>query len=96
MRSRLWRSILAGVYGRPLLPLERLSEATSCGAAMALAVGLGLYPSYAEAAPRFAPLGQSETPDPHLQTLYAEGLRLFSSLYPALSERFSALARWNS
>ncbi len=96
MRSGLWRSILAGVYGRPLLLLEHLSEATSCGAAMNLAVGLGIYPDYAEAAPHFAPIGRREDPDPALQRLYSEGLTLFNSLYPALENRFSALAQWQS
>lgn len=96
MRSELWRTILAGVYGRPLLLLEHLSEATSCGAATNLAVGLGIYPDYESAAPCFAPVGQREEPISELQSLYAEGQSLFSSLYPAFADRFSALAQWQA
>jgi xylulokinase len=92
MQSSLWRRILAAVYNRPLRLLARLSEATSCGAAMAAAVGIGLCPNYVEAAARFAPLGEKETPVPELAALYGRRAAFFATLYPALAERFAALA----
>jgi xylulokinase len=92
MRSPLWRHILAAVYDRPLHLLERLSEATSCGAAMAAAVGIGLFADYAEAAQRFAPLAETELPDPDAVAVYARASAFFRSLYPALAERFAAAA----
>lgn len=92
MRSPLWRSILAAVYNRPLRLLERLSEATSCGAAMAAGVGIGLFPDYASAAPFFAPLADEEPPDPQTAALYARASAFFRTLYPALTDRFSALS----
>jgi xylulokinase len=92
MRSALWRSIFAAVYGRPLHLLERLTEATSCGAAMAAAVALGLVPDFATAAAKFAPLGDLERPDPETTALYARGFAFFMSLYPALTDCFTALA----
>lgn len=93
MRSALWRRIFAAVYNRPLRLLERLSEATSAGAAMAAAVGIGLYPDYAAAAPHFAPLGEEERPDPAMAAVYARGMVFFRDLYPALADRFEAHAR---
>jgi len=92
MRSPLWRNIFAAMYDRPLRLLARLTEATSCGAAMAAAVGVGLYPDVASAAPRFAPLGDSQTPNPEAAAVYRRGFAFFQTLYPALSDRFAALA----
>ena len=92
LRNPLWRRIFAAVYNRPLHLLERLSEATSCGAAMAAAVGIGLCPDYASAAPKFAPLADEETPDPEVAAVYVRAAAFFQTLYPALTERFAALA----
>jgi|SRR5579884_206298 len=92
MRSPLWRAIFAAVYNRPLRLLERLSEATSCGAAMTAAVGIGLYRDYASAVPHFAPLGEEERPDPDMTAVYAQGSGFFRDLYPALADRFAALS----
>ena len=92
MRSPLWRAIFAAVYGRPLILMDRLSEATSCGAAMAAAVGVGLVPNLSAAAALFAPVGDREAPDSELSATYARGFTFFQTLYPALSDRFAALA----
>lgn len=91
MRSPLWRQIFAAVYNRPLRLLERLSEATSCGAAMATAVALGLYSDYSSAASHFAPLSGEEHPDPATAAVYTRATAFFRTLYPALADRFSAL-----
>jgi xylulokinase len=93
MRYAVWRRIFAAVYNRPLRLLERLSEATSAGAAMAAAVGIGLYPDYASAARYFAPLGEEERPDPAMAAVYGGYTDFFRDLYPALAGRFEALAR---
>ncbi|MCS6777153.1 MAG: xylulokinase [Chloroherpetonaceae bacterium] len=92
MRSALWRQIFAGVYGRPLRPMIRLLEATSCGAAMAAAVAIGLFPDYTTAAACFAPEGEEEAPDPTLCAVYARAFAFFQTLYPALAARFAALS----
>ncbi|HLK57309.1 MAG TPA: FGGY-family carbohydrate kinase [Chthonomonadaceae bacterium] len=92
MRYALWRRIFAAVYNRSLRLLERLSEATSCGAAMAAAVGLGLYPDYASAASAFAPLGEEEQPDPDAAVASSRASAFFRTLYPACADRFTALA----
>lgn len=96
MRSALWRQIFAGVYGRPLRPMARLLEATSCGAAMAAAVAIGLFPDCTAAAAYFAPEGEEEMPDPTLCAVYARAFAFFQTLYPALAERFAALGALRS
>ncbi|HLJ55250.1 MAG TPA: FGGY family carbohydrate kinase, partial [Chthonomonadaceae bacterium] len=92
MRMAVWRSILSAVYNRPLRPLQRLAEATACGAAMAAATAIGLCPNLADAAERFAPLGDEEVPDRAAAAVYARGFTFYQSLYPALADRFAALA----
>ena len=96
MRSALWRSILAAVYQRPLQLLENLSEATSCGAAMATAVGIGAYTDYAAAAIHFARIAETELPDPQAINSYRKGAEFFCSLYPSMAERFAALNEMTS
>jgi len=90
MQSALWRRLFAAVYRRSLVVMERLSEATACGAAVAAGVGIGLLPDW-EAGRRFAPATQIETPDPEAVAFYARAADFFRSLYPALAERFAAL-----
>lgn len=84
MKCRLWRTILAGCYNRPLHVLEHLGEATSCGAAVAAGVGVGLLPGF-EAAARFAPVGLVEEPDPVLAEAYSRQMPLFQAAYPPLA-----------
>lgn len=90
MRSDLWRKLFAAVYGRPLVVMERLAEATSCGAAVAAAMGVGLLPDW-EAGRRFAPVAQREMPDGDWVRLYAHLGQFYRTLYPTVAERFAAL-----
>lgn len=91
MQSAFWRRLFAAVYNRPLIVMERLSEATACGAAVAAALGIGLLPNW-EAARLFAPAAQIETPDPDAAAFYGRAAAFYQTLYPALAERFAALA----
>lgn len=93
MRSELWRNMLASIYGRPLQLMERLSEATSCGAAMAAAVGVGIYSSYSEAGTAFAPLAELVLPDSGSAEFYKNQLAFYGSLYPKMSHLFAELAK---
>lgn len=90
MRSDLWRKLFTAVYGRPLVVMERLAEATSCGAAVAAAVGVGLL-SDGEAGRRFAPVARTEMPDVEGGRFYARLGEFYRALYPAMAERFAAL-----
>lgn len=90
-RSALWRAILAAVYQRPLSRVTDSSCATSLGAAMAAGVGVGLFPSVAEAA-RLVAVDGIEEPGITLAQAYGPRYAFFQSLYPVLRDRFAALA----
>ena len=90
-KSDLWRMILAGVYGRPLRTVADVSAATSLGAAMAAGVGVGAFASWDDAA-RTVRIAREDTPDPALAAAYAPRVTFFQTLYPALRDRFAALA----
>ncbi|MGC8666940.1 MAG: xylulokinase [Chthonomonadales bacterium] len=92
MRSRLWREIFSAVYRRRLHVLERLSEATACGAAVAAGIGVGLLPSWEEAR-RFAPIAFSTEPDARTADVYRSAALFFRTLYPSLAPHFAQLAR---
>lgn len=84
MRSSAWRRILAAVYARPLVTLDRLTEATACGAAMATAVGVGLAADW-QAASKMAPGGRVEEPDAATVAAYVEPAGRFRRTYAALA-----------
>ncbi|HEX5322193.1 MAG TPA: FGGY family carbohydrate kinase, partial [Capsulimonadaceae bacterium] len=90
-QSSLWRDVLAGIFDRELRILQEASSATSLGAAMAAGVGVGAYTSISEAARRMKIQGHV-TPNPKLVAAYAPRYAFFQSLYPALKDRFTALA----
>lgn len=90
-KSALWREILADCTGRGLVTVADMSSATSLGAAIAAGVGVGLYPSVADAARRVQ-VGSQTEPNPAVAETYARRYEFFRSLYPALRERFQALA----
>lgn len=90
-QSPLWRSILAAVYQRPLSRVTDSSCATSLGAAMAAGVGVGLFPSIAEAA-RLVAVDDLEEINGPLLAAYAPRYQFFQTLYPALKDCFHELA----
>lgn len=92
MRGDLWPRIIASAYGRPLRLMKRLAEATSAGAAMSAAVGLGLYRDYAAAADRFAPTGDLVMPDPEATALYNRAAPVFAALYRSLKPTYPEIA----
>jgi xylulokinase len=84
MRSKLWRSIFSGVYGRPLHVLERPEFCTACGAAMIASCASGICSSLGEAVTRFVRVADVEYPNPDWVQRYAADQAVFESLYPAL------------
>ncbi|MBM3495129.1 MAG: xylulokinase, partial [Armatimonadetes bacterium] len=84
MRSRLWRSIFSGVYGRPLHVLERPEFCTACGAAMAAAIAAGVCRDLGDAVSRFVRIKDVEYPDADWQRVYEQRQPVFVGLYPAL------------
>jgi len=69
-KSAVWRSILAGVLGRPLEYSDQAVEGR--GAAVFLAVALGHYPDYDRAADAMVPLSGIAEPHPAAVAAYRE------------------------
>ena len=90
-KSALWREILAGVLNRPLSVVEENSGATSLGAAFAAGVGVGVYPSLADASNLVA-TSDAQGPSLELVAPYEQAYAFYRTLYPLFKERFAALA----
>ena len=87
-----WLATRAAVYDRPLRLLDA-PEPTALGAMIVAAVGVGLYPTLAEAAARVTADGAEIEPDPALARAYRE----LYELYLAASEASrQALRRWQA
>ena len=90
-QGKFWREILACVYNRPVLVPANVREATSYGAAIAAGVGVGIYADYSVAR-SIVQIVDTHMPDPETAEVYARMAELYESLYPALKDRFAALA----
>ena len=90
-RSALWRQIIADVFNLPVLRPKLLVEATSLGAAVAGAVGVGLYPGY-DVASELVPAEPGEAPRPELAARYQELYRVFVGIYDALVPTYDRIA----
>ncbi|MDB5976903.1 MAG: carbohydrate kinase, partial [Nevskia sp.] len=83
-QSDMAMQITADVFGSAI---ERpdLYETSALGAAINLAVGLGLYPDYARAVAAMTRSGRVFVPDPAAQKIYDQLYReVYSKLYPRL------------
>lgn len=84
-RSALWRQMLADVFGKRVVTLET-QEGSAYGAALLAMVGTGAFHSVPEACRAVIREVDSVEPRPGESALYAEGHRVYQSLYPALKE----------
>jgi xylulokinase len=87
--SPVWRQMIADILGVRLYSMDVKAEnATSVGAAMAAAVGIGLYVSLPEAA---ACIGKKavESPSPDPSPAYDRNYRTYTELYPRLRTLFT-------
>lgn len=91
VESGVWRQILADVLG---LPLQKslMNEQASVGAALLAGVGVGLYPTFADAGRLTAHYGTPTEPDASRQAAYAALYAEYRALYPKLRADFHALA----
>lgn len=89
--SALWRQILADVYELPIWLPAQTVEATALGAALAGAVGVGIYPSL-RAVREIIPAQQAERPNPADQARYRTLYALYQDTYRALEPIFARLA----
>jgi xylulokinase len=90
-QSKLWRQILADVYGLPVLLPTLTAEASALGAAIAGGVGVGLFPDFSVAT-RLIPAAEAERPNPAHVGRYTALYGLFKETYVALEPIFAQLA----
>jgi xylulokinase len=88
--GRIWRQIMADVYGIPVQRPLLLSEATSLGAALAGGIGVGIYPDF-NLAETLTPIVDTLQPNPALKPLYDQLYALFNKAYDAFVPLYSDL-----
>jgi xylulokinase len=86
-RGRLWRQIMADIYGVPVQRPALLEEATSLGAALAGGVGVGLFPDFT-VAEQLNPVVDTVLPNPDNRDRYTRGLDRFNRAYAAFEPLF--------
>lgn len=91
-RSRLWRQLQADVLQAGVFTMSP-DVGPALGAAIISGVGIGVYPSVAEAADRLIHTESETAPDPASAALYARYQEMYDRLYPALAEEFGELAQ---
>jgi xylulokinase len=89
-RGLIWRQILADILNRPVERLELLEEATSLGAAVAGAVGVGLFRDF-KVAQKIVKVGETHHPRPGLRDLYEKEYEIFQETYNALVPVYAKL-----
>jgi xylulokinase len=90
-RSRLWRQIIADLFGLPLYPLA-IAEQSAYGAAILAATGGGV----AELARAWARYDVPVEPDLREHDRYQELQSIFRELYAANVSMFEQLAAWRA
>jgi len=90
-RSRLWRLMMADIYGKTILVPAYLEEATSLGAAIAAGVGVGIYRSF-EAAEQLINFVETISPNLDMHTRYEPFYKCFRKLYASMVPLYDELA----
>ncbi len=90
-RSKLWRQMLADLYGVPVRTL-REDEGAALGAAILAAVGCGLYASIEEACEKIVLFEEPQMPNHEAYEQYKPYYQLYKSLYPKLQDAYKTLA----
>jgi xylulokinase len=83
-RSARWLQLKADVTGIPVVA-PRVIEAAALGAALLAGLGVGLYPSAAEASERCLHLAETYLPDPARHARYTRQYELYRQVYPAVA-----------
>jgi xylulokinase len=84
--------IISDVTGRPLRLVEHPQEAGATGAALAVAVGMGIYPNM-EAVDALIPIASVVEPDDRAAPRYDGLYREYRELYTALAPLYRRLYR---
>lgn len=90
-RSRLWRQMLADLYGCPVKTIAS-EQGPALGAAILAGVGAGVYGTVAQGCAAAVRTGERTAPDGAASAAYEPCYNLYRNLYPALREQFRALA----
>ena len=88
-RSPFWRQMLADIFGKPVVVLET-EEGSAYGAALLAMLGTGVYSSARELCRAAIREIESISPRPGPRETYAQGYRIYQSLYPALQGFFQS------
>lgn len=90
-RGRLWRQIMADIYGVPVSRPALLEEATSLGAAIAGGVGVGIFSDFS-VAERLVTTVETCKPVAEHKQAYDRLYELFNRAYAAFEPLFAGLA----
>jgi len=90
-RGRIWRQVLADIYGLPVVRPNLLEDATSMGAAIAGGVGVGLFPDF-QVAIQLTPIIDEIIPNKSLKEKYDRLYKIFNDCYTAMQPIYEALA----
>jgi len=90
-KGRLWRDMMASIYGKTILVPEYLMEATSFGAAIAAGVGVGIYRDFS-VAEKLVRITDVHNPNLALYEKYSLLYEYFKKLYLTLIPLYHELA----
>ncbi|MGQ9629738.1 MAG: xylulokinase [bacterium] len=90
-RSSIWRSIMANIYGKPVLRPQFLGEATSLGAAIIGGVGVGIFRDFS-VADDLVKIVDAIEPNPAIRERYNLLYPIFRDAYASLLEIYDRLA----
>jgi xylulokinase len=90
-RGRVWRQIMADIYGMPVQRPALLEEATSMGAALAGGIGVGLFPDFS-VAEKLTPIVDTIQPNETLRSLYDRLYAAFNRAYDLIQPLYDDLA----
>jgi len=92
-RGRVWRQIMADIYGMPVLRPRLLEEATSLGAAIAGGVGVGIFADFT-IAEKLTPIVDTTLPNAAHKPVYDRLYAVFNRAYAAFEPLFDELAEF--
>lgn len=92
-KSRMWREILASVYGCRILKPNVVEEATSMGAAITAGVGVGIFPDF-DVLDRFLTIDEVQEPVEEDHKVYEKLKLLFNEAYECLMPLYDKLSEY--
>jgi xylulokinase len=93
--SPFWNKMMSSIYDRPVKIPASPKQATSLGAAIAAAVGAGLFPDY-ESASSLVQFERNYRPDPSRSGVYEHVFREYQSLYKPYAELSGELSSYQN